>query len=52
LLIRPSDINEARYKKVHKPADVLVLKKNRFDYRITDATMERKIAREGIKIYG
>jgi len=45
-------VNMARYKKVHKPVDVLALKKNRFDDRITDATMERTIAREGVKIYG
>ena len=46
------DVNAARYKKIHKPVDVLALRKNRFDDRITGATMERKIAREGIKIYG
>ena len=46
------DVNEARYKKVSMPVDILALKKNRFDDRITDATMERKIVREGIKIYG
>ncbi|MCL1946001.1 MAG: nucleotidyltransferase domain-containing protein [Chitinivibrionia bacterium] len=46
------DVNEARYKKIHKAVDVLALKKNRFDDRITDATMERTIARDGIKIYG
>jgi len=47
-----SDIDEARYKKVRMPVDVLALKKNRFDDRATDATMERMIVREGVKIYG
>ena len=46
------DVNEARYKKVSMPVDILALKKNRFDDRITDATMERMIARDGVKIYG
>ena len=46
------DVNEARYKKVGKAVDVLALKKSRFDDRITDATMERMIARDGVKIYG
>jgi predicted nucleotidyltransferase len=46
------DVNEARYKKIHRAVDILALKKSRFDDRITDATMERKIVRDGIKIYG
>jgi predicted nucleotidyltransferase len=46
------DINEARYKKIRKPVDVIALKKHTFDDRITDTTMERKIVRDGIKIYG
>jgi len=46
------DVNEARYKRIHRAVDILALKKSRFDDRVTDATMERKIAREGIKIYG
>ena len=46
------DVNEAMYKKIQMPVDVLALRKNRFDDRITDATMERMIAREGVKIYG
>lgn len=46
------DVNEAMYKKITMPVDVLALRKNRFDDRITDATMERKIIRDGVKIYG
>jgi predicted nucleotidyltransferase len=46
------DVYGSMYKKIHKPVDVLALKKGRFNYRTTIATMERKIAREGIKIYG
>jgi predicted nucleotidyltransferase len=34
------------------PLDLLGLKRNRFLDRATDATLERKIAREGVKIYG
>jgi predicted nucleotidyltransferase len=35
-----------------KPIDILGLKINRFLYRKQYATLERKIAREGVKIYG
>ena len=35
-----------------KPMDILGLKQNRFDDRKIYATLERKIAREGIKLYG
>ena len=34
------------------PMDILGLKKNRFDDWKLYATLERKIAREGIKLYG
>jgi hypothetical protein len=34
------------------PIDLLGLKLNRFLDRKTDATLERKIAREGVKLYG
>ncbi|MDR3172394.1 MAG: nucleotidyltransferase domain-containing protein [Treponema sp.] len=34
------------------PVDILVNKKSRYQELIKDATLERKIAREGIKIYG
>jgi len=38
---------------LHKmPMDILGLKRNRFDGRRMFATLERKIAREGIKLYG
>ena len=46
-------VNWARYeKKLGKPVDVLALKLNRFLVRKELATMERKITREGVKIYG
>ena len=35
-----------------KPMDIIGLKQNRFLYRKQYATLERKIAREGIKLYG
>jgi predicted nucleotidyltransferase len=35
-----------------KPLDILAIKLNRFLDRKTGPTMERKIVREGIKIYG
>ena len=34
------------------PMDILGLKQNRFDDRKLYATLERKIVREGIKLYG
>ena len=34
------------------PVDILGLKHNRFEDRRLYATLERKIAREGIKLYG
>ena len=36
----------------NKPIDFLGLKQNRFLYRKMYATLERKIDREGIKLYG
>ena len=36
----------------HKPLDVIGLKKNRFLDRAIYATLERKIVREGVKLYG
>ena len=35
-----------------KPVDIIATKKSRYLWLITGPTMERKIAREGIKIYG
>ena len=35
-----------------KPMDILGLKQNRFDDMKLYATLERKIAREGVKLYG
>jgi len=35
-----------------KPVDFIGLKRDRFLYKKKHATLERKIAREGIKIYG
>jgi hypothetical protein len=36
----------------NKSVDILGLKQNRFHDRKLYATLERKIAREGIKLYG
>ena len=46
-------VNLGRIKrKLGKPVDVLALKKKRFWDRASDTTMERKITRDGVKIYG
>ena len=39
-------------RRLRKPLDILAIKRSRFDDRATEATMERKIKREGVKIYG
>ena len=36
----------------HMPVDILGIKQNRFMDRAIYATLERKIAREGVKLYG
>ena len=36
----------------HSPVDILGIKQNRFLDLSLDATLERKIAREGVKLYG
>jgi len=45
-------IRSAVYPVEKKPIDFLGLKQNRFLYRKNYATLERKIVREGIKLYG
>ena len=45
-------IRMAIYPVKNMPMDILGLKQNRFDDRKLYATLERKIAREGIKLYG
>ena len=35
-----------------KPVDVLALKRSRFDYRAENFSMERKIKKEGVLLYG
>jgi predicted nucleotidyltransferase len=45
-------IRIAIYPVKKKPMDILGLKQNRFDDRKLYATLERKIVREGIKLYG
>jgi len=48
-----TEVNIGRIRrKLDKPVDVLALKKKRFWDRASDTTMERKITRDGIKIYG
>jgi predicted nucleotidyltransferase len=48
-----TEVNIERIRrKLGKPVDVLALKKKRFLDRASDTTMERKITRDGIKIYG
>ncbi|MCL2074537.1 MAG: nucleotidyltransferase domain-containing protein [Marinilabiliaceae bacterium] len=43
---------ERFYRKTKKTVDLLALKRNRFDYRAENFSMERKIKKEGVKIYG
>ena len=45
-------ISLAIYPVQNMPIDILGLKHNRFHVRKLHATLERKIAREGIKLYG
>ena len=45
-------ISTAIYPIKKMPMDILGLKQNRFHIRKMYATLERKIAREGIKLYG
>ena len=45
-------IRMAIYPVKKMPMDILGLKQNRFDDMKLYATLERKIAREGIKLYG
>ena len=47
------EVNGGRFdRRMLKPVDVLALKRNRFDYRAENFSMERKIKKEGVKIYG
>jgi hypothetical protein len=34
------------------PADILVIKKSRFQYRLTAPTLEQEVAENGVIIYG
>ena len=45
-------INMAIYPVKNMPMDILGLKQNRFNAMKLYATLERKIAREGVKLYG
>jgi len=45
-------IGLAIFDKRTRPVDVLTLKSSRFSYRKENPTLERKVAAEGIKIYG
>jgi len=48
-----SEVNGGRIqRRMRKPCDILAIKRNRFDQRAENFSMERKIKKEGIKIYG
>ena len=48
-----TEVNGGRfYRKTKRPVDVLAIKRSRFDYRAENFSMENKIKREGVKIYG
>jgi len=47
------EVNYERvFRRTKKPVDILAIKRNRFDYRAENFSMERKIKSEGVKIYG
>jgi predicted nucleotidyltransferase len=45
-------IREAIHGHKTMPADILVKKKSRFQYRLTAPTLEQEVAEQGILIYG
>jgi len=48
-----AEVHGGRFeRRMRKPVDLLAMKLNRFEDRATAATIERKIKREGVKIYG
>jgi predicted nucleotidyltransferase len=42
----------AFFGKTSMPTDVLVIKKSRFDYRLSATTLEREVANKGVLLYG
>jgi hypothetical protein len=55
----PYSVNEAEtmiWVAIHghksMPADILVIKKSRFQYRLTAPTLEQEVAEKGVIIYG
>ncbi|MDR2571746.1 MAG: nucleotidyltransferase domain-containing protein [Oscillospiraceae bacterium] len=47
-----SEIVMGMYKKVSTPVDLFLREESAFNYRVSAPTLERKIHREGIKVYG
>jgi predicted nucleotidyltransferase len=45
-------ISRAIYGQKKMATDILVLKKSRFQYRLTAPTLEQEVAKKGILIYG
>ncbi|MDR2630644.1 MAG: nucleotidyltransferase domain-containing protein [Spirochaetaceae bacterium] len=45
-------INNAIFKYKRIPTDILVIKKAKFDYRCSAATLEREVANKGMLLYG
>ena len=45
-------VNSERCMRVFKPVDVLAMKKERFLYRQIGQTLENKVVKKGVKIYG
>ena len=43
---------ERVFRRTKKPVDLLAIKRNRFDYRAENFSMENKIKSKGVKIYG
>jgi len=43
---------ERVFRRTKRPVDVLAIKRNRFDYRAANFSMENKIKTKGVKIYG
>jgi predicted nucleotidyltransferase len=45
-------INDAVFGRKSIPTDILVIKKAKFDYRSSAATLEREVAKMGVLLYG
>ena len=47
-----ANIRDGLREKVTMPVDILLREESMFNYRVSAPTLERKILREGVKVYG